>query len=91
MKAITTKFFGPTNFRGSRVKASDGDGQQITLGWEHALSSEENHDRAALALCAKMNWPGKLVRGWIKKGYVYCFIERPNGKFKPIKAHIIEA
>lgn len=45
--AIVTKFIGPTNSRGSRVKATTPGGHSITLNWDHALNSGENHNRAA--------------------------------------------
>ena len=36
MKAIITKYIGPTDTRGSRIKASDEDGNSITIGYDHA-------------------------------------------------------
>lgn len=54
-QAITTKFLGPTNARGSRVKASC-DAGSITVSWEYALNSEDNHKAAARALIAKLGW-----------------------------------
>lgn len=72
MKAITTKYHGPTNTRGSRVSASDEDGNRVSLIWENALDSEANHDAAAKALCVKMDWTqNPLVRGHLKSGNVY--------------------
>lgn len=54
---ITTKFLGPTNTRGGRVKATFDDPKRgtITLGWNHAIGSVENHDAAARALVTKWN------------------------------------
>ncbi len=72
MVAIKTKYLGPTNFRGSRVKAKT-DCQQITINWDCALNSEENHQRAAQALCDKMGWTGKLATGSFGNGYFHCF------------------
>jgi len=45
--AIVTKFLGPTNTRGSRVKATLPSGRSIIIDWDHALNSSENHLRAA--------------------------------------------
>ena len=74
MKSITTKYMGPTNFRGSRIKASDEDGNQVTIGYESDLSSDAAHDKAAIALCRKMGWTHHgLVRGGTKRGNVYVF------------------
>lgn len=56
MKAIVTKYHGATNTRGSRVSATAEGGNRISLPWDDALNSEENHRKAALALTAKMKW-----------------------------------
>ena len=73
MKAIETHYIGPSNTRGSRYKASDGDGNSITLHGSCALTSEGNHKRAALALLHKMEWNGKLTGGYTKAGMVWVF------------------
>ena len=73
MKAIVTKFHGPTNCKGSRITASDEDGNRITISYPYELSGEECHRRAAQALCDKMKWSGSLVGGSLKNGYVFTF------------------
>jgi hypothetical protein len=79
MQAITTRYIGPTNFRGSRVKATC-QARSLTLSWDSALDSEANHDAAAVALVRKLGWDqdcyGKrLVRGGSPdgRGNVYVF------------------
>jgi hypothetical protein len=62
MQAIETKFLGPTNARGARVKASAEVGS-VTVPWDHWLSTERNHDEAARALILKLGWYGTWVRG----------------------------
>lgn len=52
MQAITTKYFGPTNARGSRIKATAERGT-LTVPYDHDLSSHANHVAAAQALCDK--------------------------------------
>lgn len=47
VKVIHTKYIGPTNYRGSRVKATDDLKNSVTLPWDAALSVEANHTRAA--------------------------------------------
>lgn len=54
MQAIQTKFIGPTNTKGSRVKASCWLGS-VTVSWDHALNSEANHIEAIQAMVRKMN------------------------------------
>lgn len=79
MKAIVTKFHGPGNVKGSRYSATDTDGNRVVLSADHALSGEDNHDRAAVALCRKMGWTQHgLVRGGITGGNVYCFDHDSN-------------
>ena len=75
MKAIFTKLLPCTNFKGSRVKAYDSDGNQKTLSWDHAGNTDDNHQAAAVALCHKMRWFGTLVRGSHKNVEVFVFIE----------------
>ena len=86
MKAIVTKFHGPTNSRGSRYTATDSDKNRVTVGADHTLDSEGNHDAAALALCRKMGWTGVLVRGGLAKGNVYVWFRDENN----IHRHRIE-
>lgn len=86
MKAITTKYHGPTNHRGARVTARDGDGNRVTVPYEgpyegRDTTREAAHARAALALCAKMGWCGTLHYGEIKQGPVFVFTStRPHGQ-----------
>jgi hypothetical protein len=81
-QAIETKFLGPTNFRGSRVKASCQVGS-ITIGWDDALDPSDNHRAAARALVEKFGWTGEHFPsdwcGGVKAdgtGYVfvYCYM-----------------
>lgn len=74
MKAIETKYLGPTDGRGARIKAWDSDNNQVTIPYPYELSGEDVHRKAAEALCAKMNWPGQLVGGATKRGYVFVFV-----------------
>lgn len=73
MKAIITKYHGPTNTKGSRITASDEDNNRITISYPYELSGEAVHRKAAEALCAKMGWTGTLVGGSLKNGYVFTF------------------
>lgn len=71
-QAITTKYFGPTNFRGSRVKATC-DAGSVTLSWDYGLNSDENHRAACEALIEKLGWgsdryPFRWVGGFTHDG-----------------------
>lgn len=75
MKAITTKFHGATDARGSRVIASDQDGNKVIASYDHALNAEQMHAHAADMLCRKMQWAGTLIQGSLAKGYVFVWLE----------------
>jgi hypothetical protein len=75
MKAIETRYLGPTDYRGSRIKATDGDGNSATISYPYELSGEDCHRLAADALLNKMGWTGKLAGGSTKQGYVFVFVE----------------
>lgn len=74
-QAITTRFLGPTDTKDSRVKAFAEAGSVI-LNWDHALNSDENHCRAAMALAAKFKWKGSYYSGGIGgKDIVWVCVE----------------
>jgi len=75
-QSITTRYIGPTNFRGSRIKATASSGLSVTVSYEDALSIDDNHKAAAVALCKKYDWHGKLAVGGAlgERGNVYVFI-----------------
>lgn len=76
MQAIETKYLGPTNSRGSRVKATCEAGS-ITLSWDDALNPSDNHDAAARALILSLEWDSAARGAWYRgatkgsAGYVY--------------------
>ena len=65
MKAIRTKYFGPTLIKGSRVKADDGEGNTLTVPWNYDLDSGANHRVAAMLLCDKMQWKHPTQCGFL--------------------------
>lgn len=85
MWAIQTKYLGPTNNRGSRVKAWFGDrenGMSVTLHWDDALHRDDNYRAAAEELRRRMvaadRWGGvhatcPLIMACVPDGYVFVF------------------
>lgn len=61
MQAITTKFFGPTNTLGSRIKATCWL-TSIIVSFDHSANTEENHTAAIEALVCKLN-NDRIVKG----------------------------
>ena len=45
MQTIVTKYFAPTNTRGSRIKVTSWLGSK-TYTWDYALDVEDNHNKA---------------------------------------------
>ena len=72
MQIITTKYMGPTNTRGSRIKASSSH-YSITRAYNGSLKSEENHKLAVIDLMAKLEWAGVMYGGHTKDGMVFVF------------------
>ncbi len=72
-QAIVTKFLGPTNHRGSRVKAT-ADAGSVTVEWSHTIDAEANHKTAALALASRYGWPPNMIGGGLPGGgYVFVY------------------
>lgn len=102
MQSIVTTYHGPTNTRGSRIYArATGGAGSISIPYPHELSSEAAHDKAAVALCKKLGWKGRLARGSAPggKGNMYVFLygdeltvtdPRRRRRFRPSQARGIE-
>ena len=74
MDAIGTHYFGATNYRSSRIKASTLGNHKasVTVDYDHALSIIDNHRAAARALLEKVGWVGvTFVPGSTRSGYVF--------------------
>lgn len=79
MKAIVTKYHGPSNVKGSRYSATAEGGNRIIQSADGRIGSEENHAAAAIALCHKLNWRGELVSGCLPNGdtvFVFTGIDK---------------
>lgn len=63
--AISTKFHGASNFRGSRITATcriTSKPTRVTVPYDHAKTSDDNHKAAAVALCEKRVWNPDSLR-----------------------------
>lgn len=73
MQSIETKYFGPTNTRGSRVQVRTESCKKV-ISWDHSLDSKENHVQAAIQAAKEWQWikPGdKVVYGGKADGTGY--------------------
>lgn len=73
MQAITVKYIGPTDMRGSRLKATAEAGS-ITVDIDHGMPQDLRHSDAAMRLCAKLGWSGELVQGTLSDGRTSVFV-----------------
>ena len=78
MQAIITRYHGPTDFRGSRITATAGNGKRVTIPYPHELDSYQAHREAAVALIRRMGWaPVTITGGGLKDGgYAWVMLDR---------------
>lgn len=72
-QAIITKFHGPTNTKGDRIKASAAAGY-IWHEWNWELNQEGNHRQAMVKLVEKLGWQGEWIGGGMPDGNSCCWI-----------------
>ena len=78
MIAIHTKYLGPSNVRGARIKAYNGD-RSVTISYPSELNGEHAHFAAARAFAEKhltfAPSNDRMVYGDSAdgRGYVFCF------------------
>lgn len=76
MIAIQTKYLGPTDTKGARIKAFTCNGHSATIDYDYALNDEKLHFEAVKALVAKnkLRWNiSKMTYGGTKNGFVFTF------------------
>lgn len=78
MQSIVTKFLGPTNTRGARIKATSESGESLTISYDYSARSADLHASAAEKLARKLAWGGKWIGGGIKGGYVFVCANKFN-------------
>lgn len=71
-QAISTRYYGPTNTKGARIKASC-DAGTLWCDWLHEMSPFNNHAAAAEDLVQKLGWRGNWVAGSTRDGYVFVY------------------
>lgn len=72
--SIITKYLGPTNTKGGRIKATTGNGKHsVTIPYPYE-DSRNAHALAALALARKLGWQGTLIEGGTSTGSVFVHI-----------------
>lgn len=72
-QAIVTRYIGPSNTRGSRVRAT-AQADSITVAYDQRLGTDANHLAAARKLADKYGWRGTLIGGGMPGGNGDCFV-----------------
>jgi len=70
MKVIKVKYQGPTDTKGARLKASDGDNSLI-MAVDYSLDGERLFSHAALAFIEKMGWNVEISGSGVYQGDWY--------------------
>jgi hypothetical protein len=69
MATVQTKWFGPGNRRGSRIKAtSQHRAGAMWRSCDDSMSIEQNHEEAAKAMLTRNEWEGHWVGGTNQDG-----------------------
>lgn len=78
-QAIVTKYIGPTNRRGTRVKAISA-ASTLTVDWNYDWDGQQNHIHAARILAIELNWLEKndIMGGSLPNSPGYCFVLIPK-------------
>jgi hypothetical protein len=80
--SVVTTFLPPTNHRGSRVKVKRSDHKSgdptLTVSWDHALNTEENHAEAIRQFVIVLGWGDRdwLVAHSSERGFIGVIIPR---------------
>ena len=72
MQAIRTRYFGPTDTKGSRISAKNRS-RTIYISYDHALDVIDNHRAAARELKRLMQWGGDMVGGIFYGDWYWVF------------------
>lgn len=87
MKVICTRFYQGSDILHSRINAYDEDKNQVWISPEQVPVTDHyrvdgDHKFAAEQLCLKMDWPGIMVGGHLKKNcMVWVFVDHLHSPF----------
>jgi hypothetical protein len=75
MQAIPTRYYGPTNFKGSCIRAKC-EATSIRMSYDHSVNIEENHKKACTLLMQKMGWHRSMVGGVFNGDWYWVFFSK---------------
>lgn len=77
-QAIQTKYYGPTNTRGARIRAKAAAGS-LFYSWDYEKDAQDNHRKAAESFRLSLGWTGDLVGGCLSDGsYAWVLVPAPD-------------
>lgn len=81
MQTIETRYIGPTNTRGSRIKAKASGGESVTIPLDYGMTTYHAHAKAADALRVKLGWDAMFMAEAKGTGYVFAFPPEPQASW----------
>lgn len=82
MQTIETKYLGPTDHRGARIKATASNGDAVTIPYPHDETDTGKHFAAVRKLAAKLDWSGELIGGHTARGMVWIFTDKASPRIE---------
>tara|TARA_Y100001973_G_C5181710_1_gene325294 strand:+ start:617 stop:886 length:270 start_codon:yes stop_codon:yes gene_type:complete len=76
-QAIITRKLNATTHRGTSITAYSQAGK-ITIPYDYAKSTAENHDHAAATLAIKYEWQGEWRHGALPDGTGYAYVREDS-------------
>ena len=77
MVAIITKYIGPTETRGARIKAYTSNGQSVTIAYPYLAGGDDaSHETAARELMSKMGLDFEIVQGGTCTGRAFVMLPK---------------
>lgn len=77
-KAIVTKYIGPTNHRGARIRVKAEGLPSMLVSWDDALYIDANHTAAAKQFALKHEWSGQWCGGGMPDQTGNCYVRLPT-------------
>mgnify|MGYP001501770142 FL=1 len=82
MQTIETRYHASTTHRASKITATaSGSGKRVSISPEGRTTDSEDHAAAAVALCERLGWFGKMVGGHTKRGMIWVFDSTNSPRF----------
>lgn len=68
-----TKYVPASDTRGSRIKATTGQGHSVSVPYRYEGDAYDAHKHAAESLMRKLGWTGRIIGGGYGSAYFWVF------------------